>query len=1629
MKILKKLTFKKALLTCLAVFTTMLCAAFGVSALKPTQAKAEDGTLSSTVYQTDGASVRVFKWNGSSYEGTDRQGIRFHVETGANYLIPGTSTPLLDTTQKNQNGSYKMAEGYKSYTLIIPTRLMGGSNDLTKDLNKVMAIETTEYWFSDKDGNWESVAYIHNIPQKWYTDEYTYRGIVVKVDGETETPVMWTPMERRSLAWVAKQAYNDTIVESTNLWGSSEKDKEAAPLIKKFIPTYTINYADGSAPEKVLWGDKIAGVDTTKTYYDETNHEPIDVTKPLEMAMSTTIKLSGATVSNFVFTGVEYTAEGFNVFATLPTGHFGHDVELEPSTIDMVTDTGKVIKATSAIVHVEGTGSDAVSKLMIGFSYENISNGTTLTILKTTHFYNNGNLYNLSKDYTFEYYNQTWELPLGQITLVNIETIINYTETVNGTDEHDVRITFKENFLINGDVAFKNADGTDAKITITCPENNNQVKKTISDGYYYWNQGGAKILEIPGAKGGNFWGEHDGDVMTIPAGTRVYQNNGYYLVSETITATFNGGGSDGKWVFEPKYHEIDASHFLSAYTRQEGDVIYIDVTTQDRWATECVEVVCNDGQVTYHHTDNVTKHELINTFYHGENNHQILRFHLHEFSVTGDWVTIPAGIEFWVGNDVYTLTEEVKSYFVDTKQWNSEEQQWDGKGATWITNHKIEDVFLTDFTSIQWYENNIRFETKDIWSTKANNKVIIDDTYINGVGVETHGTNYNGFYYYGGTNNLLEMQGVNFDATGGSVTLKEGIFFWLFDNQNHFAYVNGYRLAEDIVIQVSGVTGSPIYKDVEVYSITKADIASLVNDGAHDGEIRVHLNSKIVTNMYGAGEVEGSATLKGEATTSATTSAYVYAEHPTIGGYTGNTIIAFTGAFGKPFQATKKGDLVTIAAGTKVWLSNSAGYVTFAEELNYVWNGSAYVPQEEHNVTIDSGLATVTTFDGDEITGPITAKTGKRVTFKVVIPENYMLASVTNATETGDNTYTTDYLFDDVTVTVNCFKPISIEQSSIESIIAYYDKDNPNDFEGFRLQLKETDEINAIKTVSSGAFEGAIEMKVGATTAPTTFRYYGDGNRMIAIGCDISGMEAGDYLTVKAGSIFIYDTGIFKVKSDIKIITVTANFNANVNGFSVMEGSAKAVGMDSGKPLAKFAGVQLTFTYGWKNGSEATHTLAAVRFNGEDKGNSGTYNVTLNEATTIEVVTVEKAKYTVTWSNPTGATISVKENGSEISSGATVVEGTTISVSVTASSGYRLNTVTIGGTNQSGVNTSEAGSSTFNYTVNAATSISATTVKMYKVSWTPTNATYAVTNVTTGATISTSGTYVDLGTKIRVQISNSGRYTVNKVTINGSQVGTAAGTFEHTVESDTTIKNTVSSSCIVEGTMIMMADGTQKAVETLTYNDKLLAFNHTTGEVETADMAVLGHEGQLAELHRVINLTFSNGKVLRIVGSHGLYDMNLNEYVFIMDYNAHQFIGHEFYTTEYVSGSFVAGTVVLTDVSITEEVVRIFSPSSYKYMNCFAEGMLNVTGTFVNRGEFVNMFEFNEDLTYNAELMQKDVEKYGLYTYEDFEEYMPYEVFEKLPFDVLKVSVGKGLITWDEILLMIEDLKSQPGVY
>ena len=59
-------------------------------------------------------------------------------------------------------------------------------------------------------------------------------------------------------------------------------------------------------------------------------------------------------------------------------------------------------------------------------------------------------------------------------------------------------------------------------------------------------------------------------------------------------------------------------------------------------------------------------------------------------------------------------------------------------------------------------------------------------------------------------------------------------------------------------------------------------------------------------------------------------------------------------------------------------------------------------------------------------------------------------------------------------------------------------------------------------------------------------------------------------------------------------------------------------------------------------------------------------------------------------------------------------------------------------------------------------------------------------------------------------------------------------------------------------------------------------------------------------------------------------------------------------------------------------------------------------------------------MNYDEEAMQADIEKYGLYTYEDFKGLMTEDLFNALPWKYFKIAVGKGMMTWDDILYTID---------
>lgn len=323
--------------------------------------------------------------------------------------------------------------------------------------------------------------------------------------------------------------------------------------------------------------------------------------------------------------------------------------------------------------------------------------------------------------------------------------------------------------------------------------------------------------------------------------------------------------------------------------------------------------------------------------------------------------------------------------------------------------------------------------------------------------------------------------------------------------------------------------------------------------------------------------------------------------------------------------------------------------------------------------------------------------------------------------------------------------------------------------------------------------------------------------------------------------------------------------------------------------------------------------------------------------------------------------------------------------------------------------------------------------------------TLSLTNSTATVT-STNGRIIDASYNIMTSLTSGSAYfeylgsdesTATKITVNPdhtnydnqNESSTTIKSGDYSVSSttiDTTVNATIhltsgytisvisKGSCITGDTLITLANGNKKMVKDLTATDLLLVFNHETGKYEA--MPIIFNDVEPEGIYRIVNLKFSDGTAVKVVYEHGFFDLDENKYVYIREDNMKEFIGHKFYKAEYDGINYIESEVTLIDAYVTEELTTVYSPVTVYHLNYFTEDMLSMPAGIPG---LFNIFEFGDNLTYDQEQMQKDIETYGLYTYDDFDEYISYEVYSMFPAPYLKVAVGKGLTTFEDIVDMI----------
>ena len=201
-------------------------------------------------------------------------------------------------------------------------------------------------------------------------------------------------------------------------------------------------------------------------------------------------------------------------------------------------------------------------------------------------------------------------------------------------------------------------------------------------------------------------------------------------------------------------------------------------------------------------------------------------------------------------------------------------------------------------------------------------------------------------------------------------------------------------------------------------------------------------------------------------------------------------------------------------------------------------------------------------------------------------------------------------------------------------------------------------------------------------------------------------------------------------------------------------------------------------------------------------------------------------------------------------------------------------------------------------------------------------------------------------------------------------------------------------------------------MDSLTGAEELLVWNMETGKLDSAPIMFVDSD-PMAQME-VIYLHFSDGTVVKVISEHGFWDYDLNRYVYL-DRNAAYYIGHTFAKQ---AGNDLS-KVKLTKVELKNETTTAWSPVTAGHLCYFVNGMLSMPGGV---GGLFNIFDVDaETMTYDYEALARDIETYGLFTYEEMNAIVPLseDMYNMAGGAYLKISIGKGNMTMDDLAYMI----------
>lgn len=288
--------------------------------------------------------------------------------------------------------------------------------------------------------------------------------------------------------------------------------------------------------------------------------------------------------------------------------------------------------------------------------------------------------------------------------------------------------------------------------------------------------------------------------------------------------------------------------------------------------------------------------------------------------------------------------------------------------------------------------------------------------------------------------------------------------------------------------------------------------------------------------------------------------------------------------------------------------------------------------------------------------------------------------------------------------------------------------------------------------------------------------------------------------------------------------------------------------------------------------------------------------------------------------------------------------------------------------------------------------------------------TYSLTNA---ASTGSNSDIINYGDDYEVTLSGTGDYNM-PATVTIAMVGNDEPTYSYSSSSGVLkIQNVTgnvtitaegrTNGCLIKGTKILLANGSYKNIEDITYSDLLAVWSHDTGSLTYEYPLLIKNTKEVKTYYRI---TFSDKSYIDIFDDHGFYSTDYNIYVAFKD------------KKRFGIGSNIAkvnndGTLTSVKVTNIEEITEdtnYYFIASTRYFNIIANDLItSYQETYIS-----NLYRFGKNAKWsflrNIILLNKN----NIYNYDYFSDVLPYYMYTGFRAGEAGFLINYNIVTLDK---------------